>query len=153
MRNFLLLSLILISSSSLAWECHPYDKYSQPIEQHLEMASDVLVGTVIEGKLDDPLSQESGITLKLKITLPVKGLQSNEIELLAGSSSPDPSFSIGGNYVVFLYGSKKIDFCSMVLELWTPVTSKEELIEYSKRKDIEGIEKIISIANYVNKNP
>lgn len=153
MRILLLLSLILISSSSLAWECYTYDKYNQPIEEHLELASDVFVGTVIEGKFEESSGPESDIKLKLKVTLPVKGSNLKEIEISTSSHSPNPSFYIGGNYVIFLYGSKKIDFCSMVLELWTPVSSQEELAEYSKRKDSEGIKRVVAVENYLKKNP
>lgn len=149
MKYLLSICLICMSSLTLAWECGSYDKYGQPIQKHLEIATDVLIGTVIEGKLEG----SSNIKLKFKITLPVKGSLTNEIELTTGSDSPGEKFYIGGNYVVFLYGSNEIDFCNMVFELWTPINSLEELNEYAKRKDIELIEKVEVIAKFLEQNP
>jgi len=138
-----------MSSFSLAWECGSYDKYSQPVEKHLEIATDVFIGTVLEGKLEDSYS----IDLKLKVTLPIKGNLKTEVELTTNSEPINDRFYIGGHYIVFLYGSSKIDFCNMILEVVTPVNSLDELKEYVKRKDIEGTEKVGVVAKYLSNNP
>src|SRR5690606_4888000 len=103
MKYFLSLFLICMSSFSLAWECGSYDKYSQPVEKHLEIATDVFIGTVLEGKLEDSYS----IDLKLKVTLPIKGNLKTEVELTTNSEPINDRFYIGGHYIVFLYGSSK----------------------------------------------
>ena len=153
MKSLLILWIIFISSSSLAWECYSYDQYNQSIEKHLEMASDVLVGKIVEGKLDESLKFDTNIQLTMEVSVSVKGSKESKVELLTSSHSPNPSFSIGGNYIIFLYGTKEIDFCNVVLELWTPVSSKEELMKYSERRDIEEFEKIAAVAKYLEKNP
>lgn len=149
MKYLLSLCLVFMSSFSLAWECGSYDKYGQPIQKHLELATNVLIGTVIEGKLDG----ESNIKIKFKVTVPVKGGFTNEMELIIGSDPPIEKFYIGGSYVVFFYGSNAIDFCNMVLELWTPINSIEEFKEYAKRKDTGLSEKLEIIAKYMEQNP
>lgn len=149
MKYLLSLCLVLMSSFALAWECGSYDRFGQPIQKHLELATDVLIGTVIEGKLEE----EFNVRLKFKVTLPVKGGLRNEIELTTSSYPPNTKFYIGGHYAVFLYGSNDIDFCNTVFELWTPINSIEELSEFAKRKDTGLSEKIEVIAKYAEKNP
>lgn len=148
MRIATLLFAVIWSFPVNAWECGEYDKYEQPLEKHLELASDVVIGDVVKGEVGVEARNVYDVKIVLRPTLTLKGNISKDTELYTSSHSPFYRFELGGTYAVFLYGKNEVSFCNLVLPFWNSIDSLQDLENYVGRKDIEGIEKYRPLLEY-----
>ncbi|WP_323816578.1 hypothetical protein [Cellvibrio sp. NN19] len=116
MKNiFKLLPLLLITQTCLAWEClDGYDRYKDPIETHISKATEIIFGTLVSGNFE---KRNGLINFEMSILKSFKGKLSGNVSLKTNRDAYFGDLILGGNYIIFLYGSKEIDFCGVVVKL------------------------------------
>lgn len=135
---FLAVIFIVVSGFAYAFECPPnQDSTRDDIETLYKNAEHVLFLQISEGKL-----VENQITYKANVVKALKGKSPRKIELMDKAFVGPRNITIGNYYIIYLYGSREIDFCSPILDLWSHVSDIEKLVQHSKRKDIENAEAI-----------
>ncbi|WP_299775537.1 hypothetical protein [uncultured Pseudoteredinibacter sp.] len=152
MKIFIFFFLSTVSCVVSAWECGDYDKYSQSVGQHLEIASDVFFGRVLSGSVESEGENGFDVSIEVDVLLEVKGDLEDRITLFTHSQPPFPEFILGGSYVFFLYGNTSLDFCNYLIETAVPIDSLDELREYSKRRDIRSVEQVREVLMYIEGN-
>ncbi len=149
MKIFIFFIFSTMSCAVSAWECGYYDQYSQSVEEHLEMASEVFFGRVLSGSVESEGENGFDVSIEVDVLLGVKGDLEDRITLFTHPMPPFPEFILGGSYVFFLYGNTELDFCNYLIETAVPIDSLDELKEYSKRRDLRTVEKIRKVLMYI----
>ncbi len=150
--KFALFSFFLILGVEVyAFECVQYDRSSQPVSTHAELATDIFWGQVVSGQYD----QVSGLA---KFTVDVQGVlkgdprHTAELETLSMSYGID--VSLGESNIYFLYnGSNSINACAMVMYIGGGIDSIADLVSESKRADLAGAYKIEQLLKHLGKLP
>lgn len=125
----------LFSSTAFSFECRETNN-SYEASKHWSLASDVILATVLDGQVTDEESGAQSYTIKIKAIL--KGSETSEkIKISNESSFVYPGLAIGSSYLFFFYGSRAIDFCSLIVDLGGYAFDMESLKHLSERKDIE----------------
>ena len=130
MKFLVTFCFIVFSTNSFAWECRilelqkhlinelPSDGSSEEkyldikLNTHLRMASNVILGKVISGKVNG-----NDIQFELDVIHSFKGNQNNISTIMTSVDFISPKISLGENYLMFLYGANEVDFCSIVIGL------------------------------------
>lgn len=152
MKYFSILVFLFVSFDTHSWECGSYDSYSQSTEEHFSLASDVIFGRVISGAIVDAMKVGHDLSFKFDIAYSAKGEKSGILNL---GTSPDPPFtplSLGGYYLIFLFGEDFLSFCSVVKLTGVPIESHGDLLDYSNRTDIQSIDMYKKVAELA-RNP
>lgn len=130
---------LVCSSNSFAWECRSLELQENSInefpvdstssEEHLntrmdaqlQMASDIILGKIISGEVNG-----FNIEFEMNVIHAFKGDLSGISRLF---TTADPKITLGTNYLLFLHGDHRIDFCSVVINLYDGNISIEQLKE------------------------
>lgn len=133
----------------LAFECGHYDKYSQPVSTHMELATDIFWGQVVAGEYD----QVSGVAkFVIDVNGVLKGKMRHSIELDTLAMSYGVSVTLGENNIYFLYDeSKNINSCAMIIRIGDRVASIEQLKEKSDRADLADAHRIRELLQSLGK--
>lgn len=144
MRFTLAFIFMLISQNSFAWECSHGYSTEDPPEKHIEIASDVIYGQVVSGSFN---TDSNDIKFELKVAKSFKGNLGGIVKLKTNSYSFFGGIDLGMNYLIYLYGSKEIDFCGIVIPYTKHATDIDSLgvfaeepgylkaaIEYAERR-------------------
>ena len=137
MKFIIFICLFTLSANCFAWSCE--DNFSSfsldhtplelelsrnvKIDAHLKKASDIFLGKVISGKVND-----DDIEFQMNIIHNFKGDKKKAITILNPIDSLTRKLSLGDNYLIFLYGDNVVDFCSLTIHFW----SSEMTIEILK---------------------
>ncbi|MDO3388249.1 hypothetical protein QWI17_20550 [Gilvimarinus sp. SDUM040013] len=153
MKVLVFLLVCAISHSVSAWECGKYDRDKFSLETHYEYATEIFFGKVLEGRVNKSKKYESDMEFIVEPTLVLKGNLKTPVKLTTYSTPPYDPVALGYSYLIFLYGSNKVDYCGVFIET-TDVDSREEFVDLSKRKDVyyaEYIRQILAIYESKNK--
>ncbi|TQV65839.1 hypothetical protein FKG94_27935 [Exilibacterium tricleocarpae] len=131
--------ILFFSNSTIAWEC-PESGNSFDVDLHWHLATDVVAGKVLGGELLKNQTHDQHIKFKFEIARAFKGKLNGVIELTFDDSG---EITLGSGYILFLYRSKKMDFCSKYIKLLTPDFDNEPL----RRKDVGYADDIQFILN------
>lgn len=150
LKLFLVVVSLVTSPLVSAWECESYDRYSQEIELHLDMAENVFFGRVTSGSIDTETVKEFDVSIAVDVLLEVKGDKGSKATLYTYSLPPFPEFVLGGSYLFFLYGSDNLDFCGYIIDSAGPIQSIDELRDYVLRKDLSNIQYFRKVLKYMD---
>lgn len=129
-----------MSHAVSSFECIGYDAKTDPLEHHLNVASEIHFGRIAQGVYNG----KGETTFSFEILHVIKGDNLNHIALTYDHWAGPSDLKIGQTYIIFLYKNREIDECNLIIE--TYADSFDELILEGKRKDIQwssDIEKII----------
>lgn len=141
MNNILLIILILISQNVFSWEC-PETNNSYDLDTHWKLATDVFWGKVVEGKYTKRKDYENDIDFTVEIYDIFKGNLKNKVDLSTSHEALFHGVEIGENYIFFLYGDNKLDFCGILVEVQHHIETLDRLNEFYSR-DEGGVLKVI----------
>jgi hypothetical protein len=138
-KKLIALILLFTASTNIAstFECDPRrDATQADIETLYENASDVVFVQITKGEL-----LNTHISYTAKVIENLKGNTNSEIEIIDREHFNARDITIGNAYIIYLYDNTEIDFCTPMLDLWS-VSTRDELITFSERKDIRQAEDI-----------
>ena len=142
--------LFFIVTPVMAFECPGYDPMLDPVEKHIEKASDILFGRVSKGEFFSN-GYYGEVKISFEIFTTIKGPLSTNTEIIVEAFAGRTDIELGQSYVIFLYGNNRIDFCNLKIRLFTEIDTLEELKEHSKRKDMQSSKKLEPLINYIEK--
>lgn len=134
----LFILLVFIVTPAMAFECPGYDPMRDPVEKHIEKASDILFGRVSNGEFFPNNGYSGEVKISFEIFTTIKGAQSKSTEIIVEAFAGRTGIELGQSYVIFLYGNNRIDFCNLKIRLFTEIDTLEELKEHSERKDMRS---------------
>lgn len=136
MKEVAFIVLVPLSLSSYAWECGEYDKHTQSVKDHYNLASDVIFGRVVSGSLIESNGTGYDISFSFDVLYATKTDRKGQITLKSSSGPPFEQYELGGYYMIFLFGGDIVSFCSLVRPIGSPISSHEKLVQHSTRRDI-----------------
>ncbi len=107
-RVFSLL-LFIASIPVHAWEC---DTKNYTFEDKIKNSEQIVHGKIVSGKL-----VEEGVIFKLDVIESFKGNSPSLMTLETNLGAPNPSITLGAEYVFFMKESGKVTFCDGALLL------------------------------------
>lgn len=143
--------LLFTVTPVMAFECPGYDPMRDPVEKHIEKASDILFGRVSKGEFFPNNGYNGEVKISFEIFTTIKGTLSTNTEIIVEAFAGRTDIELGQSYVIFLYGNNRIDFCNLKIRLFTEIDTLEELKEHSERKDMRSSKKLAPIINYIEK--
>ena len=115
MRAVTYVILALLSGPAYSWECLDYNWPNESVETHIDLASDIFLGRVISGRVDEALPEGDDLLVSVRIGHTFKGSLTGIVALQTGADAPFPSLELGANYIFFLYGNRELDFCGVLV--------------------------------------
>ncbi len=143
--------LLFIVAPAIAFECSSYDPIGDPVEKHIEKASDILFGRVQKGELLPSNGYSEEVKITFEIFKNIKGPLNKSTEIVVEAFAGRTNIELGQAYVIFLYGNNRINFCNLKIRLFTDIDTLEELKEHSERKDMRSSKKLVPIVSYIEK--
>jgi hypothetical protein len=143
--------LFFIVAPAMAFECPDYDPMRDPVEKHIEKASDILFGRVLKGEFLPSNGYNGEVKISFEIFKTIKGPLNTSTEIIVEAFAGRTKIELGQSYVIFLYGNNRIDFCNLKIRLFTDIDTLEELKEHSERKDMRSSKKLVPIISYIEK--
>ncbi|WP_331353180.1 hypothetical protein [Cellvibrio sp. UBA7671] len=150
MRAFFALLFFMVAPV-MAFECPGYDPMRDPVETHIEKASDILFGRVSKGEFFPNNGYGGEIKISFEIFSTIKGTLSKNTEIIVEAFAGETDIELGQSYIIFLYGNNRIDFCNLKIRLFTDIDTLNELKEHSERKDMRSAKKLAPIISYIEK--
>lgn len=133
MKKIIFLTLFF-SSSVYGWEC-PRTNNSYDLDVHWKLATGVFWGKVTSGTYNKRENYENDIDFTVDIYDTFKGDKRDNIELSTSHASLFRGIELGGNYIFFVYGNNKVDFCSILVDVQHHIETLERLNEFYSRDD------------------
>ncbi len=109
MIRVLSLLLFIASIPVHAWEC---DTKNYTFEDKIKNSEQIVHGKIVSGKL-----VEEGVIFKLDVIESFKGNSLSLMALETNLGAPNPSITLGAEYVFFMKESGKVTFCDGALLL------------------------------------
>jgi hypothetical protein len=132
MRAVTFVLLLTISGSCFAFECTDHSASEEDIETHIRKASDIVLGRVVAGQVDEALRFGNELTVTVRIEHAFKGSLSELVDLATGHDQLVQGIELGSDYVFFLYGNRELDSCGYLILVGTNVGSIDELIALNR---------------------
>jgi len=143
--------ILYMAASAMAFECPGYDAMQDPVEKHIEKASDILFGRVTKGEFFPNNGHSGELKISFDIFSTIKGNLNTNTEVIVEAFAGRTGIELGQSYVIFLYGNNRIDSCNLKIKLFTDIDTLPELKDYSERKDMHASKRLIPIINYIEK--
>ncbi len=143
--------LFFMVTPVMAFECPSYDPIRDPVETHIEEASDILFGRVSKGEFFPQNGHNGEVKVSFDIFSTIKGTLSKNTEIIVEAFAGKTNIELGQTYVIFLYGNNRIELCNLKIKLFTDIDTLEELKEHSERKDMRSSKKLAPIISYIEK--
>ncbi|QFT54452.1 hypothetical protein [Microbulbifer sp. THAF38] len=135
--KYLLLLIAFISFPAFSWECPQFGN-STDVSTHWHAATDVIFGRVKSGSIvEDPAVTYDQI-YEFEVFHTLKGKpESGKFNFQVEKGPGIDGLMIGQSYILFFYSnSKRIDFCSIQIELSSHINDLVELKFSNSRSDV-----------------
>jgi hypothetical protein len=119
MKSSMTFLFLIFSIQCLAWECEVNGKLNDEIkpEDHYEIASDVVFGTIINGYFTQTGERTRTYTYTFKIFHSFKGNLNSEQIITFDDGGFFNNFEIGSSYLITFNGNTKLEFCDYFFPL------------------------------------
>jgi hypothetical protein len=128
MRVFLVLLALIVASPAFAFECFEHDASKESIEKHIEVASDVFLGKVVAGRLDEN-DPHLSLAVEVRVQHRFKGDVPDVAEVLTEAYAPFDELVLGATYIFFLYGTRELDSCGYLVPVSPTARSFDDLVD------------------------